>query len=93
MLLLGGTMSGREGFERGLATHLVEEESQLDEQVAAIAKRLCAGGPHAMAATKRWLNEFDGSCEDNVLDDAAELSATMIAGEEAQARLRAVWSK
>ncbi|MGA1392815.1 MAG: enoyl-CoA hydratase/isomerase family protein [Phycisphaerales bacterium] len=93
MLLLGGTMSGREGFERGLATHLVEDESQLDEQVAAIAKRLCAGGPHAMAATKRWLNELDGSYEDKVLDDAAELSATMIAGEEAQTRLRAVWSK
>ena len=46
-----------------------------------------------MAATKRWLNELDGSYEDKVLDDAAELSATMIAGEEAQARLRAVWSK
>lgn len=93
MLLLGGTMSGREGCERGIATHCVDEEPQLDEAVAALAKRLAAGGPNAMAATKRWLNQLDGSLEDAVLDQAAELSATMIAGEEAQTRLRAAWSR
>ncbi len=93
MLLLGGTMSGREGFERGLATHCVDEESQLDAAVADLSARLVSGGPNAMAATKRWLNELDGSYEDAVLDAAAELSATMIAGEEAQTRLRAIWSK
>jgi methylglutaconyl-CoA hydratase len=70
MLLAGGTMTGQQGFDAGLATHL------------------CPGGPNALAVTKRWLNELDGSNEDSVLDRAAELSAQIIAGAEAQERLR-----
>jgi methylglutaconyl-CoA hydratase len=93
MLLAGGTMSGQEGHERGLTTHCVEEAEQLDAAVAELAARLASGGPEAMAATKRWLNELDGSNEDAVLDAAAELSAKMIAGEEAQTRLKAVWAR
>ena len=46
------------------------------------------GGPNALAVTKRWLNELDGSNEDAVLDRAADLSAQIIAGAEAQERLR-----
>jgi methylglutaconyl-CoA hydratase len=91
MLLAGGTMSGREGFERGLATHLVEEEGGLDAAVAALAERLSAGGPLAMRETKRWLNELDGSLDDEVLAESAEISARIVTGEEAQSRLRRLW--
>ena len=87
MLLAGGTMSGQQGFEAGLATHLCAID-QLDATVAELARRLSSGGPHALAVTKRWLNELDGSNEDAVLDKAAELSAQVIAGAEAQERLR-----
>ena len=87
MLLSGGTISGREGYERGLATHLADR-NQLDEEVAALARRLAEGGPEALRTTKSWLNELDGSTEDAIFDRAADLSADIIAGEEAQARLR-----
>ncbi|MFO0827561.1 MAG: enoyl-CoA hydratase/isomerase family protein [Phycisphaerales bacterium] len=89
MLLAGGTMTGEAGFNAGLATHLVPL-AQLESATATLAKRLLTGGPKALAATKRWLNELDGSVEDDVLDRAAEISAAIIAGDEAQSRLRAV---
>jgi methylglutaconyl-CoA hydratase len=92
MLLAGGTMTGREGFEAGLASHLADAGA-LDETVNALASRLSTGGPKALATTKHWLNELDGSLEDAILDKAAELSAKIIAGEEAQSRLAKLWDK
>ncbi|MGA0420582.1 MAG: enoyl-CoA hydratase/isomerase family protein, partial [Phycisphaerales bacterium] len=83
----------QEGHERGLTTHCVAEADQLDAAVDELASRLASGGPEAMAATKRWLNELDGSDEDATLDAAAELSARMIAGDEAQTRLKKVWAR
>jgi methylglutaconyl-CoA hydratase len=92
MLLAGGTMSGEEGFRRGLATHLVAE-GELAASAQSFAERLAKGGPKALAATKRLLNELDGSLDDAVADEAAEISARIIAGDEAQSRLRAAWSR
>jgi methylglutaconyl-CoA hydratase len=87
MLLAGGTMSGAEGFAAGLATHLCAA-TELQSTAAQLAARLAKGGPHAIAATKRWLNELDGSNDDAVVAEAAEISAKVIAGPEAQERLR-----
>jgi methylglutaconyl-CoA hydratase len=92
MLLAGGTMSGDEGFRRGLATHLVAE-GELAATAQALAERLAKGGPKALAATKQWLNELDGSMDDAIAEEAAEISARIIAGDEAQSRLRAAWAK
>jgi len=90
MLLAGGTMSGQAGLETGLASHVVEA-SKLESATLEFAGKLAKGGPHAMAVTKQWLNELDGSMEDACFDKAAELSAQVIAGEEAQTRLRAIF--
>jgi enoyl-CoA hydratase/carnithine racemase len=84
-------MSGEEGFRRGLATHLVAE-SQIAATAQTLAERLAKGGPNAIAATKHWLNKLDGSLDDAIADEAAEISARIIAGEEAQSRLRAAWA-
>jgi len=92
MLLAGGTMSGEEGFRRGLATHLVPE-GELAATAQALAERLAKGGPKAIAATKRLLNELDGSMDDAIAEEAAEISARIIAGDEAQARLKAAWAR
>jgi methylglutaconyl-CoA hydratase len=90
MLLGGGTISGEEGFKAGLATHLVPQD-QLESAALELAGKLIKGGPNAMAVTKRWLNELDGSMDDAPFEKAAELSAQVIAGEEAQARLRKIY--
>ncbi len=92
MLLAGGTISGQEGYERGLASHLADRD-RLDAEAETLARSLAEGGVLATRTTKSWLNELDGSLEDAVLDRAAELSAEVIASEEAQARLRALFGR
>ncbi len=88
MLLQGGTMSGSEAHSRGLVTHCAAAEA-LDTCVDEIASRLVAGGPNALACTKRFLNELDGGLDESIAAEAAQLSAVVIAGREAQDRLRA----
>jgi methylglutaconyl-CoA hydratase len=91
-LLGGGTISGEEGYQIGLASHLTEKEN-LEAAALDLAENLCRGGKYAIAVTKQWLNELDGSYEEDVYDRAAELSAEVIAGEEAQQRLRKLFAK
>ena len=92
MLLAGGTMSGSDGFEAGLATHLVAG-GDLESETRGFAAKLAKGGAEAMAATKRWLNELDGSFDDEQLSKGAEISAELIQTEEAQARLRTLFKR
>ena len=88
MLLMGGTITGREAFARGLVTHCVEAAA-LPAEVASLAASLASGGRLALECTKRLLNELDGSLDERIADEAAELSARVIAGTEAQARISA----
>ncbi|MFM1832242.1 MAG: hypothetical protein RLZZ461_558 [Planctomycetota bacterium] len=92
MLLAGGTMSGQEGFERGLATHVVAV-NELETATSALAEKLAKGGREAIAATKKWLNELDGSYDDEQLSKGAEISAELIQTEDAQNRLRTLFSR
>jgi len=87
MLLAGGTMSGQQGFDAGLATHICGLED-LPTATMAFALNFARGGKEALAVSKRWLNELDGSLNDEVLLKAADLSADVIAGDEAQSRLK-----
>ena len=90
MLLAGGTMTGEDALRRGLITALHPRE-QLEDAAMDLARHLAKGGKHAMAVTKQWLNELDGSLDDDPLDRAAELSAEVIATDEARERLQAVF--
>ena len=88
MLLSGGTISGEEARARGLVSHCVAATA-LDATIDEIAARLISGGPMALATTKRFLNELDDSLDESIAAEAAALSARVIAGHEAQQRLRA----
>ncbi len=88
LLLAGGLVDGKEAVRIGLATHLVSVD-ELDGATMDFAQKLSAGGPNAIATTKRWLHELDGLLNESTLSKAADLSATIIAGNEAQERLRA----
>jgi methylglutaconyl-CoA hydratase len=92
MLLAGGTISGKQGFESGLATHLCDVDD-LPTAVDEFAVNLARGGKEALATTKHWLNVLDGSLDDDVLQKAADLSAEIVAGNEALSRLRPLYSK
>jgi methylglutaconyl-CoA hydratase len=92
MLLAGGTITGQQGFEAGLATHLCDVDD-LPAAVNDFALNLAKGGKEALATTKQWLNELDGSLDDEVLQKAANLSAEIVAGDEALSRLRPLYTK
>lgn len=92
LLLAGGTRRGEEMYEYGLVTHLVDIDDVYSGALAC-ARELARGGPTAMTATKHWLNELDGSLDDDVLDRAAELSARIVQDVEAQTRLAAMFEK
>ena len=89
VLLRGGVMSGAEAHAMGIVNECVASREELPPAACAIAARLCAGGPVALAATKGLLNELDGSLDRAVAQRAAELSARVLATPEAQATLRA----
>jgi len=86
LLLAGGTIKGRDGFQIGLVSHLADLDDLHDEAMQ-LARDLVKGGRNAIAVTKNWLNELDGSMEDAILDKAAKISADIVQQEEAQTRL------
>ena len=57
-----------------------------------LARTLAGGARHAMAATKAWLNELEGSVPLELLERGAVLSTEVISGDEAQARLTKLFS-
>jgi len=86
LLLAGGTMAGTEALEIGLVDELVEQDG-LEQRCLEFAEKLSKGGRQAMSITKHWLNELEGSLEDASFEKAAQISADVIVGEEAQERL------
>ena len=88
-LLEGGVMTGQRAFELGIVTHVVGSAEELDAAVDEVVRRLASGGAGALRATKRLLNDLDGSLDVAVVRKGAELSAAVLATAEAQATLRA----
>jgi methylglutaconyl-CoA hydratase len=89
VLLSGGTMSGQQARDLGIVDHAVADAGALDDAVDQLAQKLATGGPQALRATKRLLNELDGSLDTALAQRGAELSAHVLATEEAQGMLRA----
>ncbi len=86
-MLMGGVMRGTEAFDIGLVDHLAEDRNGLDELTRTLASRLATGGPKALSATKKLLNELDGSIEETMVLKGAKLSASVLATPEAQKAL------
>jgi methylglutaconyl-CoA hydratase len=88
LLLAGGTLTGKQAAEINLVTQSLPTIEDLDHAVAALTTSLAKAGPDALRATKALLNELDGSDSDQVLIRGAQLSAQVLASEDAQQRLR-----
>ena len=88
ILLRGGLMSGQQALDCGIVNECVATRDELDAAAAATAQRLAQGGPEALRATKRLLNDLDGSNDAALARRGAELSAKVLAMPEAQAALR-----
>jgi methylglutaconyl-CoA hydratase len=91
MLLQGGTMDGQAALDTGLVDRLTARE-ELEDATMELARTLAGGARHAMAATKAWLNELEGSVPLELLERGAVLSTEVMSGDEAQARLNKLFS-
>ena len=61
LLLLGERIDARTGAAMGLVARVVREGTARAE-ARALAERVSAGSPHAVAATKKLLNELEDGC-------------------------------
>lgn len=82
LFLRASRFSAARAAEVGLVTRAVPDD-HLDDEVAAVTDDLVRGGPAALAACKRLINEVPGADRDEALAWTAELSAALFASDEA----------
>lgn len=90
--LRGRRFPAAEAAAMGLINAAVPAD-RLDGEVEAVVEDLLAGGPGAIAATKRLLAEVPGTPVDEAFRWTGELSAQMFATDEAQEGMRAFLEK
>lgn len=91
-IALGGAIyEGAEAVRVGLATRCAASDGALEEEVRALVESLRAKGPMALRATKRWLNELDGTDDPSRFLHTALASAAAAHGDEFATMLRAAW--
>jgi enoyl-CoA hydratase/carnithine racemase len=88
VLLSGGLMSGAEAGRLGLVSRVAPTREALDGEVEALAGRVGAGGPEALGATKALLNRLDGSLDEALARESADLSAEVLSRPESLRTLR-----
>lgn len=86
VLLAGGTMNGARAHQLGLVTALAPAD-ELDQTANELAQRIAAGGPAAIRATKKWLNELDGPDLAAQVAKGAQISTEVVTSDEARACL------
>jgi len=93
-LLMGGELiSGAQALRLALATHLSQSGESVFDDALAFCKALLEKGRHALAATKAWLNELDGSMDDSRFERPVKASSKISESSEARAMLAQWHSK
>jgi methylglutaconyl-CoA hydratase len=90
--LRGTRFTAAEAVRMGLINAAVPAD-RLDDEVAAAVEDLLAGGPGALAASKRLLAHVPGMDVDEAFAWTGALSAELFAGDEARAGMRAYLEK
>ncbi len=90
-MLDSGLIDGRRALAIGLAHECVDTAAACEARAIAIAEELAAKPRHALAYTKRWLNEIDGTGRDDAYAAALEVSQSLVGGEEERERLEQLW--
>lgn len=93
VLLRGGVMSGGRAGEVGIADIVCPDRESLDAATDELVGRYTASGAVALAATKSLLNDLDRSRDESIVLRGAELSAGVLATNQAQACLIARMKK
>jgi enoyl-CoA hydratase/carnithine racemase len=68
--------------------HLTNDDEAVLAKAISMCQRLTEQSPQALRVTKRWLNELDGSLDDDLFDGPRDGSAQIADSDEAVALLR-----
>jgi len=80
--LRGNRFTGKEAAELGIISHAVPENN-IDEAVQEVIADLLRGGPMALAAAKKLVNEVPRMTQEEAFTWATEFSAELFASDEA----------
>ena len=90
--LLDSTLiTGWDALRLGLAHECLEDAGKVRDRAMAVAEQFAAKPRWGMAATKRWLNEVDGSDRSELADRALATSLALVGTPEERERLSALW--
>lgn len=84
-------MSGWDALRSGLAAECIEDAGKVRERAMTVAAGLAAKPAGGVAATKRLLNDLDGSMDERRIQAALEASLGLVGGAEERERLAALW--
>jgi len=84
-------ISGAEALRIGLAHECVPTPDEVLPRAIELATDLAKKPHHAVVATKRWINELDGSNDASLHGAALQASLAIAGGEEERQRLQAIW--
>jgi enoyl-CoA hydratase/carnithine racemase len=90
-LLDSSLVAGWDAFRMGLAHECLEDAGKVRDRAAAIAVQLASKPRWGLAATKRWMNQLDGSAENEWPDRALAASMGLVGSVEERERLSALW--
>ncbi len=91
-LLDSALITGERALSIGLAHELAPDPAACEDRAIRIAEELAEKPPHALAFTKRWLNELDGTDNPRAFDTALEVSLSLHGGVEERDRLEQLWA-
>ncbi|MFT3685096.1 MAG: enoyl-CoA hydratase/isomerase family protein [Phycisphaerales bacterium] len=92
MMLDPSLISGREAYRIGLAHHCCDTAAEVLPKSLQIAHHLAAWDRANWATTKRDLNDFDGSSNDDAFDKALAASMSLVGSPDQLARVAALWA-
>jgi len=92
LTMSGELIDGVAAHRLGLATHITASSESVMAEARAHAATLAKKGPHALRVTKGWINELDGSLDDNRFDPVALHSSQQTAHQETR-ELLAAWKR
>ena len=92
LVMSGELLNGTDAFRVGLLTHLENSDEQVGTRAIELANSLAQKPSLALQATKRWLNELDGSLDDKLFDLPANDSSGSI-DDETKELLNQLWKK
>jgi enoyl-CoA hydratase/carnithine racemase len=86
-----GLIDGAEAFRVGLAHHCVDAVGDCEPLAIKLAQQMEQKPRHALAYTKRWLGQLDGTLDEARLDEALGVSMGLVGSAEQRERLTELW--